>query len=141
SNGLGPRESALIDDESKNWVRQGVASAPSSCSQAADAGYSILLAGHLYKVKTFGPAGPSQIHLFVDEKGNQTRDSNLLQQLAAAAWTRENVIAAADARNGSIRVNAILETSKAIRLYSAVQDGIARGMVEALEAVATEGAS
>jgi len=119
--------------------------APSSsnngCGQAVDAGYSILLQGHLYKVKTTGSAGPNQIHVFFDEKGVQVADSQLLQQLASAAWTRENVIVSPDARNGGNRVSGILGTSRALQGYSVVQDALARAMVEALEAGVTGGAS
>lgn len=119
------------------------AKSPSSspCGQAVDSGYSILLQGHLYKVKTTSAADPNQAHLFFDEKGDQVIDSNLLQQLATAAWTRENVVVSPDARNGGSRVSAILGTSKALEGYTIVQDAIARGMVEAVEAVATDGAS
>jgi hypothetical protein len=113
----------------------------SACSQAADAGYSILLQGHLYKVKLAGGSGPDQRPYFFDEKGTQVTDSLLLTQLAAAVWTHDNVIASADARNGSSRVSAILGTSKALQNYSNVQDVLARGMVEALEAAVTDGAS
>lgn len=113
----------------------------SACAQAVEAGYSILLQGHLYKVKTSSAGGSNPTYLFFDEKGAQVMDSNLLQQLATAAWTRENVIASPDARNGSSRVAAILGTSKALQNYSNVQDVLARGMVEALEAVVTDGAS
>jgi hypothetical protein len=113
----------------------------SACGQAVDAGYSILLQGHLYKVKTTGPTGPNQISIFFDEKGAQVVDSNLLQQLATAAWTRENVVVSSDARNGSRRVSGILGTSKALQGYSTVQDALARAMVEAVEAGATGGVS
>ena len=114
---------------------------PVPCSQAADLGYSILLQGHLYKVKGAGPAGPNQLHLFFDEKGTQVTDLNLLQQLAPAAWTRENVIVSADARNGASRVSGILGTSAALQGYGAVQDVLARAMAEAVEAGVTGGAS
>ena len=51
------------------------------------------------------------------------------------------MLALPDARQGSTRVSAILSTSKAIQHYAAVQDLLARGAVEAIEAVATDGAS
>lgn len=113
----------------------------SVCDQAADAGYAILLQGHLYKVKLSGPAGPAQQPYFFDEKGTQVTDTLLLTQLAAAVWTHDNVIASQDARNGSTRVSGILGTSKALQTYTAVQDVVARAMVEAVEAGFTGGAS
>lgn len=116
-------------------------SSDSTPSEVADAGYSLLLQGHLYKVKTSGTAGPNQQHLFFDEKSSQVTDKCILQQLASAAWTRENVILSPDARNGSRRVSGILGTSKAIQGYTTIQDVFARAMVEALEAAVTDGAS
>jgi hypothetical protein len=113
----------------------------SSACQAADASYALLLQGHLYKVKLAGGVGPDQRPYFFDEKGTQVTDSLLLKQLAAAVWTHDNVIESADARNGDSRVSAILGTSKALQNYSNVQDFLARGMVEALEAAVTDGAS
>ena len=114
---------------------------PPSCKQAADLGYSILLQGHLYKVQAIGSAGPDQKLVFLDETGRQVMDSGVLQQLAPAAWTRENVVVSQDARNGLTRVGGILGTSKAMQGYSTVQDAFARAMVEALEATVTDGAS
>ena len=116
----------------------------STCVQAAqavDLGYSILLQGRLYSIKVTGPAGPNQMHLFFDQKGTLVTDTGLLQQLAPAAWTRENVVVVPDARNGSSRLSSILGTSRALQGYSAVQDALARVMVEAVEAGATGGAS
>lgn len=112
-----------------------------TCSQSADAGYSLLLQGRLYKVQTVGPSGPNQVHLFFDDKNRQVTDSGILQQLTAAAWARDNVVASPDARSGARRVSGILGTSKALQNYSNVQDALARGMVEAVEAVVTDGAS
>lgn len=117
-----------------------VPSAP-TCSQSADAGYSLLLQGRLYKVGTIGPAGPNQVHLFIDDKDHQVTDSGILQQLTVAAWARDNIVVSADARGGARRVSGILGTSKALQNYSNVQDALARGMVEAVEAVVTDGAS
>ncbi len=111
------------------------------CSQSIDAGYSLLLQGRLYKVRAVGPTGPSQVHIFFDDKNHQVMDADTLQQLAVAAWTRDNVVASSDARGGAQRVSGILGTSKALQNYSNVQDALARGMVEALEAVVTDGAS
>jgi hypothetical protein len=113
----------------------------SACSQAADAGYAILLQGHLYKVRLAGSLGPNQKPFFFDEKGNQVVDVSLLTPLAAAVWTHDNVIASPDARNGSTRVSGILGTSKALQTYTTVQDLIARTMVEAIQAGLTGGAS
>jgi hypothetical protein len=104
-------------------------------------GYAILLQGHLYKVKSTGPAGPNQVHLFFDEKGSQVTDANLLPQLAAAAWTRENVVISPDARTSSTHVAAVLGTSTAMQHYTAVQDILARAMAEALVGGATGGTS
>ncbi len=120
-----------------------VAPAKSVCDLASDAGYAILLQGHLYKVRLSGPAaGPDHKLFFFDEKGTQVTDTLLLMQLAAAVWTHDNVISSAgDARNGSTRVSGILGTSKALQTYTAVQDVIARAMVEAVEAGFTGGAS
>jgi hypothetical protein len=113
----------------------------STRNDVADAGYSLLLQGRLYKVKTSGPAGTNQQHLFFDEKNSQITDKCILQQLASAVWTRDNVILSSDARNGGRRVSGILGTSKAIQGYSGVQDLLARSMVEAVEAAITDGAS
>jgi hypothetical protein len=88
-----------------------------------------------------GSAGPDQKPYFFNENGTQVTDSLLLTQLATAVWTHDNVIASADARNGSGRVSAILGTSKTLQNYRNVQDVLARGMVEALEAAVTDGAS
>ncbi len=113
----------------------------SVCDTAADAGYAVLLQGHLYKVKLAGQVGPDQKPYFFDEKGAQVTDTLLLTQLAAAVWTHDNVIASMDARNGSTRVSGILGTSKAMQTYTTVQDVISRAMVEAVEAGFTGGAS
>jgi hypothetical protein len=113
----------------------------SACAQAADAGYAVLLQGHLYKVKLASAAGPDQKLYFFDEKGTQVTETLLLTQLAAAVWTHDNVIASPDARNGSMRVSGILGTSKALQTYTAVQDVVSRAMVEAVEAGFTGGAS
>lgn len=110
-----------------------------ACNQAVDAGYSLLLQGHLYKVKTTGPAGPNQLHLFFDDKGAQVIDTDRLSHLATAAWTWENAVA--DARTGSRRVSAILDTSVAIQQYSHVQGALATAMTEAIKLYATQGAS
>jgi hypothetical protein len=120
-----------------------VAPVKSVCDLASDAGYAILLQGHLYKVRLSGPAaGPDHKLFFFDEKGAQVTDTLLLTQLAAAVWTHDNVISSAgDARSGSTRVSGILGTSKALQTYAAVQDVIARAMVEAVEAGFTGGAS
>lgn len=115
--------------------------ANSGCNQAADAGYAILLQGHLYKVRLEGSLGPEQKPFFFDEKGKQVMEPTLLTQLAAAVWTHDNVIASPDARNGSTRVSGILGTSKAMQTYTTVQDLIARSMVEAIQAGLTGGAS
>lgn len=115
--------------------------AKSVCDQAIDAGYAVLLQGHLYKVKLLGSAGPEQNPFFFDEKNTQVTDTSLLTQLAAAVWTHDNIIASMDARNGSTRVNGILGTSKAMQTYTTVQDVVARAMVEAVEAGFTGGAS
>jgi hypothetical protein len=118
------------------------ATSPSSnspCDQAKDSGYSILLQGHLYKVRA--TSSPNPDHLFYDEKGSQVVDLNLLQQLASAAWTRDNIVASPDVRNASLGVAGLLTTSKALQGYSNAQDLLARGMVEALEAVVTDGVS
>lgn len=112
-----------------------------TCSQSADAGYSLLLQGRLYRVQTVGPAGPNQVHLFFDDKNRQVTDSSILQQLTAAAWTRDNVVASPDARNSSRHVAAVLETSQQVVKYSAEQDLVARGMVASITAAATGGAS
>ena len=117
------------------------ASTPATCGQAVDLGYAILLEGHLYKVTGIGAASPSQVHIFFDEKNAQVTDSNLLPQLASAAWTRENVVVSPDAKNGSGHVAGILGTSNALQDYSTIQDVLARAMVEALEAAVTDGAS
>lgn len=111
----------------------------SPCDQAKDSGYSILLQGHLYKVRA--TSSPNPDHVFYDERGSQVVDLNLLQQLASAAWTRDNIVASPDARNASLRVAGLLTTSKALQGYSNAQDLLARGMVEALESVVTDGAS
>ena len=115
--------------------------AKSVCDQASDAGYAILLQGHLYKVRLASPAGPDQKLYFFDEKGTQVTDMLLLTQLAAAVWTHDNVIASLDARNGSRRVSGILGTSKALQTYTTVQDVVSRAMVEAVQAGLTGGAS
>lgn len=112
-----------------------------STCEIMDAGYSLLSQGHLYKVKTRGPAGPNLPHLFFDEKGAQVSDKALLGHLATAAWTRENVIVSSDARNGSHRVSLILDTSLALQQYSKVQDVLSTAMAEAVKAYATGGAS
>jgi hypothetical protein len=113
----------------------------SVCDKGAEAGYAILLQGHLYKVRLSGSAGPDQTPYFFDEKGTQVTDVLLLTQLAAALWTRDNVIASPDARNGSLRVSDILGTSKALQTYTTVQDVVSRAMVEAVEAGFTGGGS
>jgi hypothetical protein len=115
--------------------------ANSPCSHAADAGYVALLKGHVYKVKSAGAIGSDQRPYFLDEKGALVTDSLLLTQLVATVWTHDNVVASPDARNGSTRVSGIIGTSKALQNYSNIQDVLARGMVEALEAVVTDGAS
>jgi hypothetical protein len=69
------------------------------------------------------------------------QDCALLPELAAGAWTRENIVVDAGIRNSSARVFAVLGTSKAMQGYTVIQDVIARGMVEALEATVTDGAS
>jgi tetratricopeptide (TPR) repeat protein len=114
-------------------------SSNSSCDQAKDSGYSILLQGHLYKVRA--TSSPNPDHLFYDERGSQVVDLNLVQQLSSAAWTRDNIVASPDVRNASLRVAGLLTTSKALQGYSNAQDLLARGMVEALESVVTDGAS
>lgn len=112
-----------------------------ACSTAADAGYSISFQGHTYKVKSLGPTGPAQAPLFFDEKGTHVTDRNLLTTLTAAAWTRENVVNAPDARNGARDVSAILTTSQNLQGYSIAQDAVARALAEALKAGITGGAS
>jgi hypothetical protein len=72
---------------------------------------------------------------------NWNRVHNKINQLASAVWTHDNVLASADARNGSMRVSAILGTSKAIQKYTTVQDILARSMVEAIEAGFTGGSA
>jgi hypothetical protein len=61
------------------------------CSGTPDAGYSILLQGHLYKVKASG-SGANKALLFLDETGKQVTNPELVQPLASAVWTRDNVI-------------------------------------------------
>jgi hypothetical protein len=112
-----------------------------ACSNAADAGYSISFQGHTYKVRSLGPIGPSQAPLFFDEKGTHVTDRKLLTTLTAAAWTRENVVNAPDARNGARDVSAILTTSQDLQGYSIAQDAVARALAEALKAGITGGAS
>ena len=113
----------------------------SPCDQASAAPYAILAKGHLYKIKVLGPAGPAEKLFFFDEKGAQVNDPTLAGQLALSVWTHDNVLASPDARQGSTRVSAILGTSKALQHYTTVQDLLARGAVEAIEAVVTDGAS
>ncbi len=112
----------------------------SACSDTVDSGYAILLQGHLYKVQWAGTVADQRFYFF-DEKGAQVKDSVLLTQLAAAVWTRENVIGSSDARGGNVRVSGILGTSKALQTYTTVQDALARAMVEAIQAGVTGGAS
>lgn len=111
------------------------------CTAATDLGYSLLAAGHLYKVKGIASASGGQVHVFFDEKGSPVQDQNLLQKLALGAWARENVVVLPDARNGTRRVSAVLSTSQALQQYEMVQDALARGMAEAVEAAVTSGAS
>ena len=113
----------------------------SLCDQAVFTSYSVLSNGHLYKIKVLGSPGPQERLFFFDEKGAQITDANAAFQLASSVWTYDNVVASPDARAGSTRVSGILGTSKALQNYSNVQDLLARSMVEALEAVATDGAS
>lgn len=113
---------------------------PPSCSSARDLNYSVLHGGRLYRGKSVGAAG-QEVTVFFDDKGHLVTDSAVAQQLTAVAWTRENVVQPADARTGSKRVLAILETSRALQGYQTTQDVLVRANVEALLAGATGGAS
>lgn len=108
---------------------------PAGCAALPGAGYSILLQSHLYKVVTGSASQP----FFLSESGSQVTDSSLLLQLVSAVWTHDKVLP--DARTASAAVSSVLGTSKAIQTYTARQDLIARSMVEAMEAAATDGAS
>jgi len=116
-----------------------------SCGGALDLGYSVLLKGRLYKVKGQGASGTDQVHVFFDDKGNPVTDSSLLQPLAGAAWTRENIVASSSLRSEiatkKIALPGMIGTSRALQGYQAVQDVLARGMAEAVEAAVTGGAS
>jgi len=109
------------------------------CSQLVAAGYSIQFPSHVYRVTTFGPAGPNQLHVFFDENDNQVTDPSVLQQLASGAWTHDNVIVPPDARNGASLVTSLIQTSVQIETYTTVQELLARSMAEALKAAATGG--
>lgn len=113
----------------------------SSCAQAADPGYMILLQGRRYGVRSAGTGVRDRRLYFLDETGKQIRDMSVLAELASSVWTHDNVITSPVARNGSSRVSAILETSKALHTYSTVQDALVRAMVEAIQATATGGAT
>jgi hypothetical protein len=117
----------------------------SPCAEATDLGYSILLKGRLYKVKGQGASGTDQVHVFFDEKGNPVTDSSLLQLLAGAAWTRENIVASSSIRSEiatkKIALPGMIGTSQTLQGYQAVQDVLARAMAEAVEAAVTGGAS
>ena len=112
-----------------------------TCAGAVDRGYAIQLQGHLYKVSGIGPTGPEQMPVFFDEKDTQVTDAGLLQSLAEAVWTRENIVVDQMSRNGAKRVQTILDTSQALAQYSTVQDVLARVMVEAVEAGFSGGTS
>ncbi|HEY6251238.1 MAG TPA: hypothetical protein VI685_14870, partial [Candidatus Angelobacter sp.] len=119
----------------------GVSAINASCAGAVDEGYSISFQGRTYKVKGIGQAGPTRVPLFFDERNGHVTDRNLLATLTAAAWTRENVVTAPDARNGARDVSAILSTSQDLYGYSVAQDAVARALAEALKAGITGGAS
>lgn len=115
--------------------------AGTGCASPSDLGYSILVGSRLYKVKSVASATGGKTYVFFDDKDVLVQEPDLLRRLAVGAWTKENILASADVRNGSQRVSAILETSKSVQRYEAIQDVIARGMVEALAAGVTGGAS
>ena len=138
-----PTSSATLNGQQSSAApsNRATPSLKSPCDQASVASYSILAKGHLYKVKVLGPAGPQEKLFFFDERGNQVTDSSLAQQLASTVWTYDNVVVSPNVRDGLTNVTGILSTSKAILQYDNIQDLTARFMVEAIEAVATDGAS
>src|SRR5713226_1549946 len=125
-------------------TRSAPLSAPSAqpataCSAAMDLGYSLLVGGHLYKVKSIPGSNGSQVHVFVNERGAPVGDQALLKDLALGAWTREKIVVGSDVRNASSRISSILNASLTVQRDTALADLAAKGMTEALEAVVTDG--
>jgi hypothetical protein len=113
---------------------------PRTCRQSSYAGYVLILQNHSYSVRTIG-SGAARSYVFFDENGVQVTDPGVLQQLASAVWTRDNVVASQDARSGQTRVSGILGTSQAMLKYTVAQDLLSYAMVDAIEAAVTDGAS
>jgi hypothetical protein len=116
-----------------------------SCAQAVSAGYAILAGGQLYTVKKFNSATAGQIPVFSDTKGLPVASGPLLHRLEAGAWTHDNIVASAATRAEiTTKLRAlpdVISTSQALQAYEAIQDVLARGMAEAIEAAVTGGVS
>jgi WD40 repeat protein len=141
---------ASTDGVVRIWsiARTGSGKPPTSkadCSGAADLGYSLRAAGHLYRVKSLAGSDGNRVFVFFDEKGAPILDASLLKQLAMGAWTRESIVASSAIRpeiaSKKIALQGIIGTSQAVQRYEIVQDALARAMAEAIEAAVTGGAS
>jgi hypothetical protein len=109
------------------------------CPKAVDRKYSIIHKGVQYRVMT-APSGTGQpTHIFVGPGKTLIRDPSILQSLAPAAWTYENIVTSQEVRSAPTRLTGILETSLNLQRYEDVQDILVRTLVEGLAAVSTGG--
>lgn len=115
------------------------------CSELESQWYSLVDdKGKNYQVKAVPSPSTRTKILFLTEEGALVTEPATLQQLAAAAWIRENVVGSnsfrSDLRNKRNQLQGIVETSQKIEQYEAAQDLLARALAGAVASYISGGA-